>query len=87
MGVLIPIWEYISHIGYNLTPFLKNSFWSNVLVPIRESMSNMGNIIPIWDLGTGNVSTDIFILSMTIYIYVRSKLYIYIEPGKRTRHR
>ena len=36
----------------------------------------MGNIFPILDFGTGNVSTDILSLSMTIYIYIRISIYI-----------
>ena len=48
MGVLLPIWEVYSHIGY-FWDLLKDYFSvSRVCIPIWDSISNMGNIFPIW---------------------------------------
>ena len=76
MGVLLPIWEVHSHIGYFWDLFKDYFSVSRVCIPIWDSIANMGNIFPIWIFFSNNVSADILSLSMTIYTYIRSSIYI-----------
>ena len=83
MGVLLPIWEVFSHIGYFWDLWKDYFSVSRVCIPIWDSISNMGNIFPIW-IFFKVMSQLIFYLYQWQYIHIYAAQYIY-RTWKRTR--